>query len=164
MIEQQGMVTKLSMNRAMVRVGSTTGCLTCETGQGCGGGIFARLVPKKPVVLSVPLRVDSPPVRVGQRVLLGLPEAYFLRWVTLLFALPLVTGLSAATIVQLAFSTQAAQPIMDVLVLLTLVVVAALVFMLINKGNRSTIAASDKLILLAALEGACQTKAAVEQQ
>ena len=92
MIEQQGQVVRLQQENVFVRVGATTGCLSCESGKGCGGGIFARLVPKKPVTLEVPITTQSPQPKIGQQVLLGIPDVFFLKWTALLFGAPLVAA------------------------------------------------------------------------
>ncbi len=153
------MVVQLAEDQVRVRVGSTSGCSSCEAGQGCGGGIFARLVPKKLVVLTVSVSRDSPLVKVGQKVLLGLPESFFLRWVALLFGVPLLSGLLAAGATQALISGQlfnfsALQ--IDALVLLVMVAVAAAVFRIISRGNSARVAELDQLVLLKALSGNCK--------
>ncbi len=161
MIEQQGTVVQLAKSMVRVRVGSTSGCTACESGQGCGGGIFARLVPKKPVTLTVSIDSASPVIKVGQKVLLGLPESFFLRWVTLLFGLPLISGLLAAGAAQFIGSSKlfALSSIqVDTLVLLSFIVVAGIVFRLISRGNRSRIEAVDQLVLIKPLSGSCKAE------
>ncbi len=155
---------QLAKNLARVRVGSTSGCTACDSGQGCGGGIFARLVPKKPVTLTLSIDSSTPAIKVGQKVLLGLPESFFLRWIALLFGLPLVSGLLAAGAAQFIgssklFALSAMQ--LDVLVLFTFIVVAGVLFKLISKNNRSRIEAVDQLVLIKSLSGSCKVESSV---
>ncbi|MBE9548915.1 MAG: SoxR reducing system RseC family protein [Proteobacteria bacterium] len=156
MIEQQGQVVRLQAENAYVRVGATTGCPTCESGKGCGGGIFARLVPKKPVTLEVPILTDSPRVAVGQQVMLGLPDVFFLRWTGVMFGLPLLFGLAAAGLVQWGLNTRAAGAsafTIDILVLLSAVLAATVTLLLIRRRAESMLQGVRQLRLLSILPG-----------
>lgn len=140
MIEQQGQVVRIVAENAYVRVGATTGCPTCESGKGCGGGIFARLVPKKPVTLEVPILSDSPRVTVGQQVMLGLPDVFFLRWTALMFGLPLLFGLAAAGLVQWGLNIKAAASsafTVDIMVLISAITAAVFTLILIRRQSKS---------------------------
>jgi len=95
MIEQQGLVVAVSSETASVQLGGNSGCTACNAGKGCGAGIFGRLLKRKPVVLE--LR-NGPGARVGQSVMVGLPETLFLRLIFNFYLFPLLAGLAGAVI------------------------------------------------------------------
>jgi sigma-E factor negative regulatory protein RseC len=95
MIEQQGKVVDVVKDRACVRLGGATGCARCDSGRGCGAGVFGRLLKRKPVVLELENHVDAGP---GQPVMVGIPENLFLRLVCKLYLYPLLGGLAGAVI------------------------------------------------------------------
>lgn len=95
MIEQQGQVISVSSECVSVRLGGNSGCSVCDAGKGCGAGIFGRLLNRKPVVLDLNNRLGS---RVGQAVIVGLPESLLLRLVFRLYLLPLCAGLAGAAL------------------------------------------------------------------
>lgn len=93
MIEQQGRIVRASDESAWVTIGPRGGCSACDAGQGCGAGLFGRLLQRKPLTV----RVANPArLGVGRSVVLGIPELFFLRLVLRLYALPLVAGLAGA--------------------------------------------------------------------
>ena len=93
MIEQQGKVVAVVDGRACVRLGGTSGCTSCDAGKGCGAGIFGRLLKRKPLVLELDNRVNA---AAGQPVIVGIPEALFLRLITRLYLFPLLAGIAGA--------------------------------------------------------------------
>ena len=93
MIEQQGKVVAISDGRACVRLGGTSGCASCDAGKGCGAGIFGRLLKRKPFVLELDNRIDA---ATGQPVMVGIPEALFLRLIARLYLFPLLAGIAGA--------------------------------------------------------------------
>ncbi len=95
MIEQQGLVVVVSGEIASVRLGGNSACAACNAGKGCGAGIFGRLLNRKPVVLELQ---NGPGARVGQSVVVGLPETLFLRLVFNFYLFPLLAGLAGAAI------------------------------------------------------------------
>lgn len=154
MIEQQGQVVRIQKNNAFVRVGATAGCPACEAGKGCGGGIFARLVPKKSVTLEVKIYIDSPKISVGQQVILGLPEIYFLRWTGLMFGLPLVVGLVAASLAQWLRNSrfpEMTSTSTDILVLLVALIAAGCSLLFIRKQSLQNLNATKQLSLLSVM-------------
>jgi len=80
-------------NEAGVQIGASTGCPACDAGEGCGAGIFARLLRRKPVILQVQNTIDAHP---GQAVTVGIPEELFLRILFRLYLLPLLSALAGA--------------------------------------------------------------------
>jgi len=93
MIEQQGRVVTAIDERAVVRLGGMAGCSACDAGRGCGAGIFGRLLRRRPVDLTFDNHLQA---GAGQAVVVGLPEAWFLRLVARFYLFPLLAGLVAA--------------------------------------------------------------------
>jgi len=90
MIEQQAMIISATGKCAVVRIGRQSGCPVCDAGEGCGAGLFGRLVRRKP--LEVP--VNNPRgLPAGQTVQLGLRESLFLRLVLRLYGWPVLAAL-----------------------------------------------------------------------
>ena len=83
----------MSGTRVRVRLGGTSGCRACDAGRGCGAGIFGRLLLRRPVELDFENQLGA---GIGQAVMVGLPEAMFLRLVLRLYLLPLLAGLAGA--------------------------------------------------------------------
>lgn len=81
-----------SADRLQVRLGGRVGCAACDAGRGCGAGIFGRLLKRRPVDLAIDNTLQA---RDGQAVVVGLPEAWFLRLVTRFYLYPLLAGLVA---------------------------------------------------------------------
>lgn len=95
MIEQPGRIEWTEAGRARVAVGPRGGCSACDAGQGCGAGLFGRLLRRKPLTLVVS---NPEALAIGRAVVLGIPELLFLRLVLRLYALPLAAGLAGAWI------------------------------------------------------------------
>lgn len=95
MIEQQGLVLSADREQVRVRLGARSACAVCERGQGCGAGVFGRLLQRKPVTLEF---ANSVHARVGEAVIVGLPESLFLRLLSLFYLLPLLAALGGAAL------------------------------------------------------------------
>ena len=93
MIEQQGRVIALEGGRIRVRIGASAGCSACDAGRGCGAGLLGRLLRRKEAVLSFDNEIGASP---GQAVVVGLPEAVFLKLVLRLYLYPLLAALAGA--------------------------------------------------------------------
>lgn len=93
MIAQQGRIVAIEGEDAVVRIGGTSGCPACDAGEGCGAGVFGRLLRNRSVSIRVPNVGDA---QVGEAVQVGMPEARFLALVFRLYALPLLAGLVGA--------------------------------------------------------------------
>lgn len=93
MIEQQGQVVRIRGGQAWVRMGPQSGCPTCAAGEGCGAGLFGRLLRRGDVTVPVAPEGDA---RVGEVVMVGLPEPVFLGLVLRLYGAPLAAGLAGA--------------------------------------------------------------------
>jgi sigma-E factor negative regulatory protein RseC len=95
MIVQQGRIVAVEGLDAVVQIGRRRGCPACDAGQGCGAGIFARLLRDKPVSIRVANVIGA---EVGASVELGISENRFLALVARLYAMPLLAGLLGAAI------------------------------------------------------------------
>ena len=81
--------------RACVRLGGASGCANCDAGKGCGAGVFGRLLKKRPVVLELENHVNAVQ---GQPVMVGIPEALFLRLILRLYLFPLLATIAGAAV------------------------------------------------------------------
>jgi len=118
-IEQQGRIVTAASERAVVRLGGTPGCAACEAGHGCGAGIFGRLLRRRPVELILDNHLQA---RVGEAVVIGLPEAWFLRLVLRFYLIPLLAGLVAGALGHyLSRVAGAAMAVTDLVTLVTAV-------------------------------------------
>ncbi len=95
MIEQQGQVHGVTGSTAQVRVGPLSGCPACDRGQGCGAGLFGRLLRRAPVIVACDNALGAKP---GDAVRVGIPEQLLLRLVTRFYLIPLVGGLGGAAL------------------------------------------------------------------
>lgn len=93
MIAQQGRVVRIEGDDALVRIGGTSGCPACDAGNGCGAGIFGRMLRKRPVTIHTPNVIGA---AVGEAVQLGIAERQFLVLVFRLYAMPILAGLLGA--------------------------------------------------------------------
>ena len=134
MIEQQGQVTAVSGNLASVRLGGNSGCSACDAGRGCGAGIFGRLLRRKPAVLNLDNAINA---RIGQPVVVGLPESVFLRLVFHFYLLPLLAGLAGAVLGHyLSVTNQWGPSVTDGIALLGAMVGAAIALLWNRMRNR----------------------------
>ena len=94
MIEQNVQVVRCQDERMWVRLGSQSGCTACENGEGCGAGVFAKLLQKKPVIMEL-VREDAS-IKVGQMVTLALKEHVYLKLVFAYYGWPLLAAIAGA--------------------------------------------------------------------
>lgn len=92
MIEQNVQIVRCDDKSVWVRVGSQSGCSACDNGQGCGAGVFAKLLQRKPVVLELPRHSED--LRVGQMATLSFPEQLYLKLVLANYGWPLMAALA----------------------------------------------------------------------
>lgn len=93
MIEQQGRVVSVDGNLARVQMGGQSGCSACDAGEGCGAGLFGRLLRRQVAELELPNTVSA---RAGDAVQVGIDEQQYLRLVAALYGAPLLAGLLGA--------------------------------------------------------------------
>lgn len=126
MIEQTAVLMRTSGDRAWVRLGGQSGCPLCDAGQGCGGGLFGRLLRRRPVEVEVGNRIQA---AAGQAVLLGLPESAFLSLVFSVYGWPLLAGLAGALLSHQMGGARLAQgALLDAVTLAGALTAAALVW------------------------------------
>lgn len=77
-----------------VRLGSQTGCTSCDNGKGCGAGVFAKLLQGKPVTLE--LARNDLDVEPGQMLTLAFPEQVYMKLVLASYGWPLMAALLGA--------------------------------------------------------------------
>ena len=94
MIEQNVQVVACQDGRIWVRMGSQSGCTACDNGNGCGAGVFAKLLQRKPVVLEMEQNESS--VKPGQMVTLAFPEQIYIKLVLASYGWPLLAALAGA--------------------------------------------------------------------
>jgi sigma-E factor negative regulatory protein RseC len=117
MIEQNVQVVRCAEQRVWVRLGSQSGCSVCDNGKGCGAGVFAKLLQRKPAIIELPRQgVDVEP---GQMVTLAFPEQVYLRMVLVYYGWPLLAALAgAAAAFSLGSRLQLGSVMLDVVTLL----------------------------------------------
>ncbi|MDZ4730950.1 MAG: SoxR reducing system RseC family protein [Xanthomonadales bacterium] len=100
MIEQQGRVLELQAQLVKVALGATSGCPACDAGQGCGGGIFGKLVSRKEQTLLLDHNLQDGHLQLepGQAVIVGISEAFFLKLLARLYLVPLLAALCGAAL------------------------------------------------------------------
>jgi positive regulator of sigma E activity len=94
-IEQQGRIIALDSGMATIEVGSVSGCSACESGVGCGAGIFAQLLRRKKTELIVSNEIQA---KRGEVVIIGIPERLFMSLLFRLYLVPLLSGLAGAVL------------------------------------------------------------------
>jgi len=94
MIEQNVQVLRCENERIWVRMGTQSGCTACDNGKGCGAGIFAKLVQRKPVILE--LARNDMKVKAGQMLTLAFPEQVYMKLVFASYGWPLIGALTGA--------------------------------------------------------------------
>jgi positive regulator of sigma E activity len=91
MIEQNVQVVRCKGERIWVRLGSQSGCSACDNGNGCGAGVFAKLLQRKPAILE--LARNDLDVEQGQMVTLAFPEQVYMKLVFASYGWPLLAAL-----------------------------------------------------------------------
>lgn len=144
----------LRPGRATVLLGGRTGCPSCDAGKGCGAGIFGRLISRKPVSLEIKNRL---PLVAGQAVMVGIPEALFLRLLAGFYLLPVLAGVLGAALGQVAaVSLQLTQAGQDLLAFLGALFFAALTLLIRRKRDRMLLGEQTVQILGSADPGSSQ--------
>ena len=100
MIEQQAIVLKIRDDLADIKVENSNGCQGCELSGGCGMGSLGRLFGVRTRSFSIPNRQK---LKVGDRIIVGLPENYFMAAGFLIYLLPLGTLFVSALMVNYLF-------------------------------------------------------------
>ena len=137
MIEQNVQVVRCSDNRMWVRVGSQSGCSACDNGNGCGAGVFAKLLQSKPLIME--LARSDVSIRPGQMVTLGFPEQVYLKLIFAYYGWPLLASLVGGFAayrfgVWAAFSAE----MLDLATLLGGLLAGGLLLRSLRKGNSAS--------------------------
>ena len=94
MIEQNVRVLRCQGERMWIRMGSQSGCTACDNGKGCGAGLFAKLLQRKPV--EIELARNDLSIEAGQMLTLAFPEQVYIKLVLASYGWPLLAALSGA--------------------------------------------------------------------
>ena len=94
MIEQSVQVLRCDSENMWVRMGTQSGCTACDNGKGCGAGLFAKLMRRKPVILK--LAQTDVEVEAGQMLVLAFPEQVYIKMVFASYGWPLLAALAGA--------------------------------------------------------------------
>ena len=94
MIEQNVQVLRCEGDRIWVRLGSQSGCSACDNGEGCGAGLFARLLRRQPAIIE--LARNNMDIEAGQMLTLAFPEQVFIKLVFASYGWPLLGALAGA--------------------------------------------------------------------
>lgn len=139
MIEQNVRVLRCQGERMWVRMGSQSGCTACDNGKGCGAGLFAKLLQRKPV--DIELARNDLNVEVGQMLTLAFPEQVFIKLVFASYGWPLLAALSGAFLGHSVSTWLQFGPVLiDVCTLVAALLAGAVVIRLIrNRTNSDTI-------------------------
>lgn len=88
MIENLALVMERQHNQVRLTTTSPTGCAKCDRGEGCGGGVFGKLIQRR----LQGLLLDDPDLNLqpGQVVVLGVPSGVFLRATAAIYVVPLL--------------------------------------------------------------------------
>jgi len=136
MIEQNVQVIACQGERIQVRMGSQTGCTACDNGNGCGAGVFAKLLQRKPVILE--LEQNEMTVEPGQMVTLAFPEQVYISLVLASYGWPLLAALAGAFAgYGLGAWLQFGSAMIDVLTLLAGLLAGGFVVRLMKKRTRA---------------------------
>ncbi len=93
MIEETGQVVRVQGEFAWVESERRSSCGSCATQEGCGTGVIARALVNRAVTLKVLNRIDA---RVGDRVVVGIPESGLLRGAFAVYSVPLLALFAGA--------------------------------------------------------------------
>jgi sigma-E factor negative regulatory protein RseC len=91
MIEQTARVISVEGDWVSVATERQSGCQSCDVKSGCGTSLIGQLFPQRPQQqLRLPLGQLSSAPRAGDRVIIGIDEAYLQSSTLLLYAVPLL--------------------------------------------------------------------------
>ncbi|MGH8494899.1 MAG: SoxR reducing system RseC family protein [Gammaproteobacteria bacterium] len=96
MILERGRVVRVAGQHAWVARAGIAACERCAAGNGCGGGIFARLVGRRQYEVRARNAVVG--VTAGDEVMIGLPERALLAGAFAVYIVPLIGLLAGAVL------------------------------------------------------------------
>ena len=134
MIEQNVQVVRCSDNRMWVRMGTQSGCTACNNGEGCGAGVFAKLLKRQSVIMEMERSDEN--IRAGQMVTLGFSEQVYLKLVFAYYGWPLLAALAGGFAgFRLATLAQAGPAIIDLLTLTGGLLAGGLLLRILKNGD-----------------------------
>jgi sigma-E factor negative regulatory protein RseC len=98
MIEQQARVISVESDHVWVSVTHQSGCHACELKQGCGTGSLGKLLGRRASTFKLP---KSNQLKLGDRVVLGIPDHSYLLASGLIYLIPLLSFFVFAGIAEL---------------------------------------------------------------
>lgn len=98
MIEQTVVIIAIEDQDAWVESLPQTGCERCDAGEGCGGGIFARIFGNKQFQLKIPNLLNA---GLHEKVVIGISENAITSGSILLYLLPLMGLFTGAVLGQI---------------------------------------------------------------
>ena len=94
MIEEEATVAALENNQVWIDSAHRSACARCAARAGCGQSLMSRVLGERRqqtgLRLGLPLPEQGPTLQVGDRVLIGIPEAALLQGAFLLYMLPIL--------------------------------------------------------------------------
>jgi sigma-E factor negative regulatory protein RseC len=94
MLETRAVVLEVDKLIAQVQANQSNGCSACN-GKGCGSGKLTKLFCSKPRQFQVENRIDA---KVGDDVIISVPDGAVLRGVGIVYLLPLVLMFAGASL------------------------------------------------------------------
>jgi len=101
--------------QAVIRVMPTTDCERCIQGNGCGAGLFSRLLSRRPTELKLPAITGIKP---GQRVWLVVDERLLIKQAWYWYGLPILAFIFGSAFplwLPIRITTDSLQPAQDIL-------------------------------------------------
>ncbi len=105
MIENLTIVVERQGKQVRLAAASLTGCARCDAGEGCGGGVFGKLIRRR--LQGLMLDDQGLNLQVGQHVVLGIEPGVFVKATALIYLLPLIGLITAAAAVSAVGMTDA---------------------------------------------------------
>lgn len=102
MIEEQAVVKQLEDDKAIIEVVRQNACSSCALSNGCGTGSLGRLLGHRPQILSIQ---NDKNLKIGDKVVIGLPDKSYLSAGFLIYLLPLLTLFLFAGLTDLVFDS-----------------------------------------------------------
>lgn len=99
MIENLAIVVERQGSQVRLATASQTGCARCDAGEGCGGGVFGKLIRHR--LRGLLLDDHGLALQPGQHVVLGIESGVFIKATALVYMLPLLGLLGAALLARM---------------------------------------------------------------
>ncbi|UZE95232.1 SoxR reducing system RseC family protein [Alkalimarinus alittae] len=97
MLEETGVVVAVEKGQAWVQTIRKSACSSCEAKSGCGQGVLARISDGKANQVLVSNTLN---LKVGEDVLIGIPEDLLVKASVMVYLLPLLMMIAAASIAE----------------------------------------------------------------